>query len=103
MIVATYALGALTAGAPSQGSVRWLAVLMMASGAGLLLANAISHYRSTGAWLRLIGAAMLAVAEKLKPFTVYPLEKNKNPYAIKRAEDARVGGGRARQRPEVQQ
>ena len=62
MIVATYVLGALTAGAPSQGSVRWLAVLMMASGAGLLLADAISHYRSTGARLRLIGAAILAVA-----------------------------------------
>lgn len=62
LIVATYALGALTAGAPSQGSVRWLAVLMMASGAGLLLADAISHNRSTGARLRLIGAAILAVA-----------------------------------------
>ena len=34
--------------------------------------------------------AQMIKAEKLKPFTVYPLEENKNPYAIKRAEDARV-------------
>jgi len=34
--------------------------------------------------------AQMIKAEKLKPFTVYPLEQNKNPYAIKRAEDARI-------------
>ena len=34
--------------------------------------------------------AQMIKAEKLKPFTVYPLDKNENPYAIKRAEDARV-------------
>ncbi len=34
--------------------------------------------------------AQMIKAEKLKPITVYPLEENKHPYAIKRAEDARI-------------
>jgi nitrous-oxide reductase len=34
--------------------------------------------------------AQMIKAEKFKPFTVYPLEKNENPFAIKRAEDARI-------------
>jgi nitrous-oxide reductase len=34
--------------------------------------------------------AQMIKAEKLKPFTVYPLDKNANPYAVKKAEEARV-------------
>ena len=34
--------------------------------------------------------AQMIKAEKLKPFTVYPLEQNNKPGAVKRAEDARV-------------
>jgi nitrous-oxide reductase len=34
--------------------------------------------------------AQMIKAEKLKPFTVYPLEQNHKPYAIKKAEDARI-------------
>jgi nitrous-oxide reductase len=34
--------------------------------------------------------AQMIKAEKLKPFTVYPLDQNNKPGAIKRAEDARV-------------
>ncbi|MCC6350577.1 MAG: Sec-dependent nitrous-oxide reductase [Candidatus Eisenbacteria bacterium] len=34
--------------------------------------------------------AQMIRAEKLKPFTIYPLEKNSHPDAIKRAEDARI-------------
>ena len=34
--------------------------------------------------------AQMIKAEKIKTFTVYPLEKNENPFAVKRAEDARV-------------
>jgi nitrous-oxide reductase len=34
--------------------------------------------------------AQMIKAEKLKPFTVYPLEKNTKPYCIKKAEDARI-------------
>ena len=34
--------------------------------------------------------AQMIKADKLKPFTVYPLEQNHKPYAIKKAEDARV-------------
>ncbi|HTK32136.1 MAG TPA: Sec-dependent nitrous-oxide reductase [Candidatus Saccharimonadaceae bacterium] len=34
--------------------------------------------------------AQMIRAEKLKPFTVYPLDKNDKPFATKRAEDARV-------------
>ncbi len=34
--------------------------------------------------------AQMIRAEKLKPFTVYPLDKNTKPGAIKRAEDARI-------------
>jgi len=40
--------------------------------------------------------AQMIKAEKLKPFTVYPLDQNKNPHKITRAEDARIErkGGR---------
>ena len=34
--------------------------------------------------------AQMIRAEKIKPFTVYPLDKNTNSHAIKRAEDARI-------------
>jgi nitrous-oxide reductase len=34
--------------------------------------------------------AQMIRAEKIKPITVYPLEENQNPYAIRRAEDARI-------------
>ncbi len=34
--------------------------------------------------------AQMIKAEKIKTFTVYPLEQNSDPYAVKRAEDARV-------------
>jgi nitrous-oxide reductase len=34
--------------------------------------------------------AQMVRAEKIKPFTIYPLEKNDKPGAIKRAEDARI-------------
>ena len=34
--------------------------------------------------------AQMIKADKLKPFTIYPLEQNKKPYAIKKAEDARI-------------
>ncbi len=34
--------------------------------------------------------AQMIKAEKLKPFTVYPLAENDDPYAVKRAEDARI-------------
>ncbi len=34
--------------------------------------------------------AQMIKAEKIKTFTVYPLEKNEKPFAIKRAEDARI-------------
>jgi nitrous-oxide reductase len=34
--------------------------------------------------------AQMIRAEKLKPFTVYPIAENNNEYAVKRAEDARV-------------
>ncbi len=34
--------------------------------------------------------AQMIQAEKVKPITVYPLEESENPYAIKRAEDARI-------------
>ncbi len=34
--------------------------------------------------------AQMIKAEKLKPITVYPLAENKNPHAIKKAEDARI-------------
>jgi nitrous-oxide reductase len=34
--------------------------------------------------------AQMIRAEKIKPFTVYPLDQNSDPHAIKRAEDARI-------------
>lgn len=34
--------------------------------------------------------AQMIKADKVKPFTVYPLEQNEKPYAVKKAEDARI-------------